>query len=233
LSGKIAILRKIEINKFVESIGADAVTNDDDRAIAFNKKLISDFYRFPLRRHLGVNIDPSAKPLTNIKKVLNAIGFDFTRDENSKKAKGRGEYEIKAISNLKDAIFDAWLKRDFRDNFDHQNAETTVSRRKFPNNNIVSREFAEFAEPELKDDFYQVTENIAAAAIRPMAIEPTAPKSKNAIQWQKGMSAMYQGVDWAIATLGTATAKIVRNGFELWVDIPELAIADKNNLRTT
>ena len=71
------------------------------------------------------------------------------------------------------------------------------------------------------------------AAILPMAIEPTAPKSKNAIQWQKGMSAMYQGVDWAIATLGTATAKIVRNGFELWVDIPELAIADKNNLRTT
>jgi hypothetical protein len=174
LSGKIAILRKIEINKFVESIGADAVTNDDDRAIAFNKKLISDFYRFPLRRHLGVNIDPSAKPLTNIKKVLNAIGFDFTRDENSKKAKGRGEYEIKAISNLKDAIFDAWLKRDFRDNFDHQNAETTVSRRKFPNNNIVSREFAEFAEPELKDDFYQVTENIAAAAI-----EPTAPGPNN------------------------------------------------------
>ncbi|MCA2910192.1 MAG: hypothetical protein IM328_12700 [Microcystis sp. M034S1] len=71
------------------------------------------------------------------------------------------------------------------------------------------------------------------AAILPMAIEPTAPKSKNAIQWQKGMSAMYQGVDWAIATLGTATAKIVRNGFELWVDIPELAIADKNNLGIT
>ena len=64
------------------------------------------------------------------------------------------------------------------------------------------------------------------AAILPMAIAPIAPKSKNAIQWQKGMSAMYQGVDWAIATLGTATAKIVRNGFELWVDIPELAIAD-------
>jgi hypothetical protein len=78
------------------------------------------------------------------------------------------------------------------------------------------------------------------ASIMPMAIAPIAPstlkeenlpiaispKSKNAIQWQKGMTAMYQGIDWAIATLGTATAKIVRNGFELWVDIPELAIAD-------
>jgi hypothetical protein len=79
----------------------------------------------------------------------------------------------------------------------------------------------------------------------PMVIAPTAPKTPNApspnhkpsnkptqppktaIQWQKGMSAMYQGVGWAIATLGTATAKIVRNGFELWVDIPELAIADE------
>jgi hypothetical protein len=37
---------------------------------------------------------------------------------------------------------------------------------------------------------------------------------------------MYQGLDWVIGTLGTATAKIVRNGFELWVDIPDLAIAD-------
>ena len=64
------------------------------------------------------------------------------------------------------------------------------------------------------------------SAIMPMAIAPIAPKSKNAIQWQKGMTAMYQGIYWAIATLGTATAKIVRNGFELWVDIPELAIAD-------
>ena len=175
LSGKIAILRKIEVNKFVESIGADAVTNDDDRAIAFNKKLISDFYRFPLRRHLGITIDPSAKPLTNIKKVLNAIGFDLTRDENSKKAKARGEYEINPISKLKDVIFAAWLKRDFRDNFDTQNAETTVSRRKFPNNNIVT---GEFAEPELKDDFYQTTENIAAAAIIPIAIAPSTLKEE-------------------------------------------------------
>ena len=165
LSGKIAILRKIEIINFVESIGADAITNGDDRAIAFNKKLISDFYRFPLRRHLGITIDPSAKPLTNIKKVLNAIGFDLTRDENSKKAKARGEYEIKPISKLKDVIFAAWLKRDFRDNFDHQNAETTVLCRKFPNNNIVSKEFAETSKPE--------DANI------PTAIAPSTPQTKN------------------------------------------------------
>lgn len=69
-------------------------------------------------------------------------------------------------------------------------------------------------------------QGIKAAAIMPIPIAPSVPKSKNAIQWRKGMSAMYQGVDWAIATLGTATAKIVRNGFELWVDIPDLAIAD-------
>jgi len=55
-------------------------------------------------------------------------------------------------------------------------------------------------------------------------VVPTQPP-KNAIQWQKGMTAIYQGRDWAIAMIGTATAKIVRNGFELWVDIPDLAIA--------
>jgi len=47
----------------------------------------------------------------------------------------------------------------------------------------------------------------------------------DAPKWQKGMTAMHQGLDWVIGTLGTATAKIVRNGFELWVDIPDLAIA--------
>jgi hypothetical protein len=54
--------------------------------------------------------------------------------------------------------------------------------------------------------------------------KPTQPP-KNAIQWRKGMTAMYQGLDWVIGMLGTATAKIVRNGFELWVDIPDLALA--------
>ena len=54
--------------------------------------------------------------------------------------------------------------------------------------------------------------------------KPSAPP-KNAIQWQKGMSAMYQGTDWVIGMLGTATAKIVRNGFELWVDIVYLEYA--------
>ncbi|MFN9052159.1 MAG: hypothetical protein ACK5V6_03935, partial [Pseudanabaena sp.] len=55
---------------------------------------------------------------------------------------------------------------------------------------------------------------------------PITPQAKNAIQWRKGMKAMYQGLGWSIAILGTATAKILRNGFELWVNISELAIAD-------
>jgi hypothetical protein len=44
------------------------------------------------------------------------------------------------------------------------------------------------------------------------------------IQWKVGMTAMYQGFDWLIATIGTATAKIVRGRFELWVDIPDLEV---------
>ena len=73
-----------------------------------------------------------------------------------------------------------------------------------------------------------ISENI------PIAISPSTPvlhevvptqPPKNAIQWQKGMTAIYQGRDWAIVMIGTATAKIVRNGFELWVDLPDLAIA--------
>ena len=64
------------------------------------------------------------------------------------------------------------------------------------------------------------------AAIMPVAIAQPTPQAKNAIQWRKGMKAMYQGLGWSIAILGTATAKILRNGFELWVNTSDLAIAD-------
>jgi len=70
-------------------------------------------------------------------------------------------------------------------------------------------------------------------------IEPTAPTTANTPtaataataatapnNWRKGMKAMYRGLDWIISMIGTATAKIARNGFELWVDILDLAIAD-------
>ena len=232
LAGKIAILRKIEVIKFIESVGNDALTNDDDRAIAFNKILISNYYRFPLRRHLGLTINPASKPTTNIEKVLKVLGFELVRDEASKKNKTAGEYEIKPISRFKEAVFAAWLERDFNEKVLSQNAETTNPHRKFINNNIVIEKFAEFAKPD--DQHFETMAINSTVAIAPAKLKPPnepspPPKPSNKptqppknVVWRKGMKAMYQGLDWAISKLGTATAKIVRNGFELWVDIPDL-----------
>lgn len=142
LSGKIALLHKIGLPDFLANAGDDEITNNDDRVIKFNEKLISDFYRFPLLRHFGIKIDKEAKPLTNIEKVLGRIGRCLSRDEKSKKQKKAGGYQITAISNLESAIFENWLKRDFREKNNPSTAETTVLRRKFPNNNIVSGKFA-------------------------------------------------------------------------------------------
>ena len=97
--------------------------------------------------------------------------------------------------------------------------------------------------PEYDNDEWKDMPNLEPLANPATAIAPSPPKTpnaptpnskpsnkpsappKNAIHWQKDMSAMYQGTDWVIGMLGTATAKIVRNGFELWVDIVYLKYA--------
>lgn len=77
---------------------------------------------------------------------------------------------------------------------------------------------------QTKEDLHPSLNNIPLVHEVVPSNKPTQ-LPKTAIQWQKGMRAMYQGTDWVIGTLGSATAKIVRNGFELWVDLPDLAIA--------
>ncbi len=142
LAGKIAILRKIGLPEFLADMGDDPLTNDDHRVQNFNQRLISDWYRIPLHRHLGIKIDLDAKPITNIEKVLNAIAKKVVRDEESRKRKKAGEYQIKPMTDLQDVIFEAWLTRDAKS---IENPETTTLCRKFPNKNISNREFATFA----------------------------------------------------------------------------------------
>jgi len=142
LAGKIAILRKIGLPEFLADMGDDPLTNDDHRVQNFNQRIISDWYRIPLHRHLGIKIDLDAKPITNIEKVLNAIAKKVVRDEESRKRKKAGEYQIRPITDLQDAIFEAWLTRDAKS---IENPETTTLCRKSPNKNISNREFATFA----------------------------------------------------------------------------------------
>jgi len=124
-------------------------------------------------------------------------------------------------------VFDYWLSRDTQYQ-EKQNVHCdTVSTILYKDTNK-----SEYQDANTKNsDTAPTTPTTATAATAPTAprtptaaTAATAPTTAN--NWRKGMTAIYQGIDWAIATLGTATAKIVRNGFELWVDIPDLAIAD-------
>ncbi|MFM7887456.1 MAG: hypothetical protein ACKPCM_12365, partial [Pseudanabaena sp.] len=175
LSGKIALLLKIGLPDFLANAGEDELNNKDDRAIKFNEKLISDFYRFPLLRHFGIKIDKEAKPLTNIEKILERVGRCLSRDEKSKKQKKAGGYQITAISNLESSIFENWLKRDFREKNNPSTAETTILRRKFPNNNIVSGEIATNTPMQ---NVVAIAPTTPTAATAPTA--PTAPTAATA-----------------------------------------------------
>ena len=146
-------------------------------------------------------------------------------------------------------VFDHWLKRD-TEYQEKQNVSTSDTVSTFLYKDTNKNEYQEVttkiaSNPEYDDDeWIDIDEPIETIAPTPQKT-PSAPSPNNilflhevvpsnkttqppktAIQWQKGMRAMYQGTDWVIGMLGSATAKIVRNGFELWVDIPELAIAD-------
>jgi hypothetical protein len=141
-------------------------------------------------------------------------------------------------------VFDHWLKRD-TEYQEKQNVSTSDTVSTFLYKDTNKNEYQEvktekvdmaiapgpIAQPTPKEDL----QSMAISPITPKTPNEPTPNSKpsnkptqppkNAIQWQKGMTAMYQGLGWVIGTLGTATAKIVRNGFELWVDIPDLALA--------
>jgi hypothetical protein len=141
-------------------------------------------------------------------------------------------------------VFDHWLKRD-TEYQDKQNVSISDTVSTFLYKDTNKNEYQEvktekvnmaiapgpIAQPTPKEDL----QSMAISPITPKTPNEPTPNSKpsnkptqppkNAIQWQKGMTAMYQGLGWVIGTLGTATAKIVRNGFELWVDIPDLALA--------
>ena len=134
-------------------------------------------------------------------------------------------------------VFDHWLKRD-TEYQEKQNVSTSDTVSTFLYKDINKNEYQEvktekmdiaialgaIAQKNKKEDLQSISNNIPLVHEVVPSNKPTQTP-KTAIQWQKGMRAIYQGTDWVIGTLGSATAKIVRNGFELWVDIPDLAIA--------
>jgi len=119
--------------------------------VAFNQVLISDFYRYPLKRLIGVAINPDSKPLTNIKKLLQSLGYEFGRDERAIAKHKSSGMQILAISDLHNQILAAWLNRDAQKSVEKvmenqpeviatKNAETQIPRREFPND-LIYREF--------------------------------------------------------------------------------------------
>jgi len=215
LAGKIALLHKIGLPDFLANVGNDELTNRDSRAIEFNQKLISDFYRFPLLRHFGLKIDTKAKPLTNIESVLGRIGRILTKDEEKKRQKKAGGYQIRAISDLESAIFENWLRRDLHKKNDTSNPETTILRRQFPNNIVIGelptiddsqepmREISVMAIPPIPIAQTNTKEDLQPMAIAPTApTTPTAPKNNQPIDhYELRLRALQRGWDGSLYSL--------------------------------
>ena len=123
LAGKIALLKMIDPMSFIDGMGSDEVKDNDDRVIDFHTHLKT--FEPQLARYFGIKLD-GKKAMTDIRKILRVIAYDFVSDSKSKKrTKPR---TIQQIYKDRNEIFKSWLKHD---------AETTILRAKFPNNNIV------------------------------------------------------------------------------------------------
>ena len=248
LAGKIALLHKIGLPDFLANVGNDELTNCDSRAIDFNQKLISDFSCFPLLRHFGLKIDPKAKPLTNIEKVLGRIGKNLIKDAEKKKQKKAGGYQIISIFNLDAAIFDAWLKRDFRERNDNSKSEMPILRRQLPNNNICSEELTTIADSQKRLREHSIMaiapnpeyDNDGWEDIPPSELveEPVMAISSNTPQLKVGVRVKYIGNRFQSIYGGDRILTVSAvNGFEItcerpdtgtfttWIKADELAIA--------
>lgn len=218
LASKLRELRNFELTTF-NKFGKPKVTKIDKLAeigihLMCGKDASNNTYIGALLQWLG--LATNSKKVTIESKRVNQYSLcqadlSTTRDELSRRAARMIREGLDLIPShaFVDRIID--LSTPFVSN--------TIERCGHPQNET---------EQSTQDEVIEIPDppNIEAA-IMPVAIaQTTTPKSKNAIQWRKGMKAMYQGLDWVIDRLGTATAKIVRNGCELWVNIPDLAIAN-------
>jgi hypothetical protein len=201
LQGQISLLRKLDIVNVLmqpdkEYRGADA------DLVKLKKQIIKR--RYELKTMFGIEINPAASAIAISNQLLNILGLKLNQVDRDKLPDGKAGcrvYKFLPIleTDIRHQILQNWLKVDAQ-----KLAKKTAE--------MIDTSNIELDPPKI----------IINTIIDAGSSEPTPPP-KNAIDWQKGMTAMYQGIDWVIGMIGTATAKITRNGFELWVDLPDLA----------
>jgi hypothetical protein len=206
LIGQIDLLRKLDIVNVLMQPDKEYRGTDVD-LVKFKKRVIK--HRYDFKTMFGITINPDAGAISISNQLLNILGLklnEVSRDRLADGKVGSRVYKFMPIlgTDIRYQILQNWLKVD---------AQKLAQ--KMPE--MIDISSTELDPPKI------IINTITDAGSK---LGPITPQAKNAIQWRKGMKAMYQGLGWSIAILGTATAKILRNGFELWVNISELAIAD-------
>ena len=206
LQGQMNLLKKLDIVNVLMQPDREYRGTDAD-LVKFKKRVVK--HRYELKTMFSITINPDAGAIAISNQLLNILGLklnEVSRDRLADGKMGSRVYEFLPIleTDIRYQILQNWLKVDAQK---------------------MAQKMAECVDiPSVECDPPKIIINTITDAGSKLA--PITPKSKNAIQWRKGMKAMYQGLDWVIDRLGTATAKIVRNGCELWVNIPDLAIAN-------
>lgn len=228
LSATIALLEKIKVTEFIESVGSDKLLNDDRRVVAFNQILISDFYRYPLKRLIGVTINPESKPLINIKKLLQGLGYGIGRDERAIANHKSSGIQILPTSDLHKQILDAWLDRDIQkleaklievQSEVIENKDTVIHDkcRKIPNDLYIENSRQKFPMQIPDSDQFPMV-NSKPVKNKSVGLPPMRSPNQIIPKLRKGMEVLLNGSKWVVNILGTVsvTLKTLTGDFEKW-----------------
>ncbi len=213
LTAKIALLDELGV---VELLNSDReYRGTDDDIVRLADKVIDK--RFAVKSVLGCTVKYNDSPIRVAQRLLGSLGLNLIKTGRDKVKGKAGARVYKFLGNdvLRTQVFEAWLARD--DGRLNSADATQVG-------------FEAIADPLPIDPLVanrsSIPDSGSLLAGNNHPPEPLCSLAKNKLK--QGMQVFWHGVVWTIATLGTATAKLIKvtSEWEDWCfDLDELSIA--------
>ncbi|MFN9052147.1 MAG: plasmid replication protein, CyRepA1 family, partial [Pseudanabaena sp.] len=177
LIGQIDLLRKLDIVNVLMQPDKEYRGTDVD-LVKFKKRVIK--HRYDFKTMFGITINPDAGAISISNQLLNILGLklnEVSRDRLADGKVGSRVYKFMPIlgTDIRYQILQNWLKVD---------AQKLAQ--KMPE--MIDISSTELDPPKI------IINTITDAGSK---LGPITPQAKNAIQWRKGMKAMYQGLGWS------------------------------------
>jgi len=210
LEGQVNLLQRLEADRVLRQPEREYRGNDEDLT-KFKRRAIKN--RYLIEAVLGIKINPNASAIAIANQFLGLTGQKLdqvSRDKLQDGKSGQRVYKFIPIpdNDIRYEILQNWQEVDAQKTAQKIAETTTVQSLKADPPKVIIN--------STTDSGSGLGGSVDVGIIQTLEAAP------NPMQWQKGMTAIYDGLDWLIGTIGTATAKIIRNDFEQWVDIPDL-----------